>query len=212
MFRRLPETRAPPSRITVDGKADRGARPATRSPRRCWPPASTHCRTTPVTRRAARALLHDGRVLRLPGHDRRRRQPPGLPGAGARGHADRDPARQAGGRDDDRRCPTSRRLRPRRRSAPGRPGCRRGDRWPRAPACRPCCSTRTPASAARSIARITVDAGHRPRRSWATTTGRAPRWRRRPRRAARRSSTGATVWSLDPQRDRSASRSAARRA
>ena len=39
-----------------------------------------HCRTTPVTRRAARALLPDGRVLRLPGHHRRRRQPPGLPG------------------------------------------------------------------------------------------------------------------------------------
>ena len=29
--------------------------------------------------RAARALLHDGRVLRLPGHDRRHRQPAGLP-------------------------------------------------------------------------------------------------------------------------------------
>ena len=35
---------------------------------------------------AARALLPDGRLLRLPGDHRRRRQPPGLPGAGARGH------------------------------------------------------------------------------------------------------------------------------
>ena len=42
--------------------------------------------------RAARALLPDGRLLRLPGDDRRRRQPPGLPGAGARGHDGRDAA------------------------------------------------------------------------------------------------------------------------
>ena len=35
-----------------------------------------------VSRCAARAVLHDGRVLRMPGGDRRRRQPAGLPDAG----------------------------------------------------------------------------------------------------------------------------------
>src|SRR5262249_17925561 len=51
----------------------------------------------PRERRAARALLPDGRVLRLPGDHRRRRQPPILPGAGARRHDGRDPARPARG-------------------------------------------------------------------------------------------------------------------
>src|SRR5262249_54633223 len=48
-------------------------------------------------RRAARALLHDGRVLRMPGHRRRCRQPTRLSGAGCARHADRDAARQARG-------------------------------------------------------------------------------------------------------------------
>ena len=46
--------------------------------------------------RAARAaaLLHDGRLLRLPGRDRRRRQPPGLHGPGRARHAHPPPARR----------------------------------------------------------------------------------------------------------------------
>ena len=111
-----------------------------------------HCRTTPVTRRAARALLPDGRVLRLPGHDRRRRQPPGLPGAGARGHGDRDrSAASAEAGHDDATRPTSRRRTTSPSSAAGRPASRRRAGRAR-PALRPCCSTRIPASAARSIA------------------------------------------------------------
>src|SRR6185369_11985559 len=43
------------------------------------------------------ALLHDGRMLRLPGHRRWHRQPAGMPGRGARRHAHRDPAGQTGG-------------------------------------------------------------------------------------------------------------------
>ena len=39
---------------------------------------------TPV-RRAARSVLPDGRVLRLPGHDRRPAQPPGVHGRRAPG-------------------------------------------------------------------------------------------------------------------------------
>src|SRR5437899_3041337 len=49
-------------------------------------------------RRAALALLHDGRLLRLPRHHRWRRQSPGLPGACRRGHADRNSEGQKGDR------------------------------------------------------------------------------------------------------------------
>src|SRR5262249_59208048 len=42
-----------------------------------------------------RPLLPDGRVLRVPRDDRRRRQPPGLHDAPARRHGRRLPARQA---------------------------------------------------------------------------------------------------------------------
>src|SRR5262249_31114749 len=47
---------------------------------------------------AARALLHDGRLLRVPGHRRWHRQSARLPYPGACRHADRDPARPAGDR------------------------------------------------------------------------------------------------------------------
>src|SRR5262249_34357182 len=49
-------------------------------------------------RRAACALLHDGRVLRVSDHDRRRRQSAGLFGTGQAEHAHRRAARQARGR------------------------------------------------------------------------------------------------------------------
>src|SRR5207237_4072773 len=45
---------------------------------------------------AARALLHDGRVLRLPRHHRRHRQSPGLPRAREGRHRSRDAEGQAG--------------------------------------------------------------------------------------------------------------------
>ena len=46
-------------------------------------------------RGAARALVHDGRLLRLPGGDRRRREPSGLHGRGRRWDAHPPPARRA---------------------------------------------------------------------------------------------------------------------
>ena len=49
-------------------------------------------------RQAARALLHDGRVLRLPGDRRRRAIDADLPDRGARRDARRAPARRAGAR------------------------------------------------------------------------------------------------------------------
>src|SRR5690349_23005346 len=45
-------------------------------------------------RRAARPVLHDGCVLRLPGHDRRHAQPPGLSRHRAKRHAHRHAARR----------------------------------------------------------------------------------------------------------------------
>src|SRR5262249_44297107 len=49
-------------------------------------------------RRPARALLHDGCLLRVPGSSRWRFQSAGMPPRRARGDADCDAARQAGGR------------------------------------------------------------------------------------------------------------------
>src|SRR5262249_14361380 len=43
------------------------------------------------------ALLHDGRVFRVPGNHRWRPQPARVPDRGERGHAHRDAARPAGG-------------------------------------------------------------------------------------------------------------------
>ena len=162
MFKRLADTGAPVA-LTVDGKAIRARDRATRSPRPLLAAGIDHCRTTPVIGRAARALLPDGRVLRLPGHDRRRRQPPGLPGAGARRHGGRDPARQARGRTMTEAADLAPVLRPRRdRRRAGRAGRgiaggagRRVDRAVRRESRR----RRT------DLSRHHLDAGHRSRHS-----------------------------------------------
>ena len=85
MFRRLPDFAAGGAaarlRFDIDGGAARGAggrhrrRGAARG-RRCRLPHDARLR------RAARAVLHDGRVLRLPRRDRRRAEPAGLPDHG----------------------------------------------------------------------------------------------------------------------------------
>ena len=100
-------------------------------------------------RRAARAVLPDGRVLRLPRHGRRRRQPAGLPGRRSPGHARRDAASAraapAGGGDRPLTSSTSR------SSAPARPASRRR-RWPPARASVSAVRRAAPRPAARSIA------------------------------------------------------------
>jgi hypothetical protein len=78
MFKRLGEHRFDDH---AEGRRQGDPRPHRRY-RRSRPAGGRH-RPLPHhagDRRAARALLPDGRVFRLPGHDRRRRQPPGLPG------------------------------------------------------------------------------------------------------------------------------------
>ena len=100
MFRRLLDGGGPTH--PRHHRRPRGRRPRRRQRRR-GPArsAASSIAARPLCRGAKRcALLHDGRVLRLPGHHRRRRQPPGLPDRGARRHAHRDPGRQAGGRND----------------------------------------------------------------------------------------------------------------
>ena len=105
MFRRLPDRRAASVTIHVDGAALSRARAGDTVAAALLAAGTRPLPHDAGHRRAARALLHDGRVLRLPRHDRRRRQPAGLPRARARGHGGRDPARQArarpmSGRDD----------------------------------------------------------------------------------------------------------------
>ena len=182
----------------------RRARGRHASPRRCWPPACDALPHHAGERRAARALLHDGRVLRLPRHHRRRRQPPGLPGAGARGHADRDPAGQAGDRNDD---------------ATGSPSAKPTTSSSIGAGPAGLAAAATAAEAGLSTLLLDENAGarrpdlsrhHHRRRSTDRDHARRGLLGRRaissPRRCARaapRSSSGATVWSLDPQpRDR----------
>ena len=157
-----------------------------------------HCRTTPVTGapRAPYCLMGVcfDCLVTIDGVGSRQ----ALPGAGARRHGGRDPAGQARGRAMTTTSATSHRPTTSSSSAAGRPGSPRR-RWPRAPACRPCCSTRIPASAARSIApsppRRSPTA-----RSWARTTGPARRLRAEAKASGAPIVNGATVWSLDPDR------------
>ena len=82
------------------------------------------CRTTAVDRRAARTVLPDGRVLRLPGRHRRPGEPAGLPRHRRRGHA--RSRRRQGARDSGLRLLRSdaaATTRGRRRRAGG-PRCR----------------------------------------------------------------------------------------
>src|SRR4030081_1750813 len=95
MFQRLPDIAGETVTLTVDGRSIRAC-PDDTVAAVLLAAGVPHCRTAPGFG-AARALLHDGRVLGLPGHDRWRRQPARLPGACARRHGHRDAARQAGG-------------------------------------------------------------------------------------------------------------------
>ena len=143
-----------------------------------------HCRTTPVSGAPRAPYCLMGVCFDCLVDDRRRRQPPGLPRAGARGHGGRDADRQARGRAMTQGRRPRVILRPRRdRRAARRALPRR--RSPRAPALRPCCSTRIPASAARSTAPSPSDAGHGPRDPRRGLLGGRAIWRPRPRRAAR---------------------------
>ena len=95
MFKRLADAGTAVA-LTVDGK------PVQAQERRHGRRGAAGGRHRPLPHdagdgRAARAILPDGRLLRLPGDHRRRRQPPGLPGAGARGHDGGDADRQARG-------------------------------------------------------------------------------------------------------------------
>ena len=108
MFRRLPEAAGETVAFTIDGQAAHGPRRRHRRGRA----ACRRRRPLPHdTRlgRPARALLHDGRVLRMPRHHRRRRQSPGLPHPGAsracasRRRAARAPSRRKRTHDPRRR-------------------------------------------------------------------------------------------------------------
>ena len=63
MFRGCLRPAPRPSRLTIDGKRV-DARAGDTVAAAMLAAGIDHCRTTPVTRRAARALLPDGRVLR----------------------------------------------------------------------------------------------------------------------------------------------------
>ena len=125
MFARLPDV-APPRRSRSPSTACRSSRAkATRSRRRCSPRACARVARR-RSRRAARAVLHDGRVLRLPGHDRRAREPAGVPRPRRARHARDHAARRALARMSDRH--RHRHERRRRGGRRGTGGSRRGDR------------------------------------------------------------------------------------
>ena len=92
MFTRLPDDGATDVTIIVDGT------PSTARAGRHGGGCAARCGLACIPHdggvgRPARTVLHDGRVLRLPRHDRRRAQPPGVPRAWRRWHADRTSAR-----------------------------------------------------------------------------------------------------------------------
>ncbi len=78
MFKTLPDAGAATVTVTINGKPFQ-------APQGCTAAAAvllagaTPTRTTPVTRSAARAVLHDGRVLRMPDGNRRRAESAGVP-------------------------------------------------------------------------------------------------------------------------------------
>ena len=209
MFRRLPDPEADEVVVSIDGKTGHRARRRHASPRRCSRPGSNALPHHAGLGCAARALLHDGRLLRMPGRHRRRGQPPGLPGARARGHAHRDAARRARGRA---------------MSAAGRDQANLragGDRRRPGGTCRRCMRGRTrrghhPARRATCAGRPDLschhgDAGFASSRCWAPITGAAPIWWRLSATAAR-STRPAQRCGACRASARSASRSTARRA
>ena len=101
MFKRLADSGGAPSRSPSTASRSRRA-PATRSPRRCSPPASIIAARTPVTGapRAPYCLMGVcfDCLVTIDGVGNRQ----GCLVAGARGHGGRDPARHAARPDDDR--------------------------------------------------------------------------------------------------------------
>ena len=203
MIRRLPEgaKRRPcsnddqddrrPVHIVVDGATVEHVR-AIRSRLRCSP-AAVDVRRRPRFRRAALALLHDGRVLRMPGHHRRRRQSPGLPGACRRGMQIEI---QHGKREIGPMNATAQREAMTSSSIGAGPAGLAAAATVRRAGLVDALFDEKPAPAARSVARSPRRRSTRTRSSSARTTGRREPVAGGCDRAAPRYIRGATVWSV----------------